>query len=433
MKQKLKSFFTDNHLIKLASLNSISIVVRVLTGFITSKFIAIFVGPSGMALVGNLRDFMTSVQAFSTLGLYNGIIKYVAEFKSDVKELSKTISTTFYLLLFSSSIVGVYCFFNAHYLNEALFTREHNYVHIIKILAVALPFYTMKTLVFSVLNGLSKQKKLLFITILSHIIGVAINGFLIWKFQLKGALIHIAAVEIVLCLITLFGVSRFWNTARVISFKKINLKSIKNLSAFSIMALFSATVLPMVSVLIRNYIIDGLGENAAGYWVAMGRISNYYLMFISSLVTLYILPRFASIHTNLEFRKEVWNFYKTIVPIFGLGLVVIYICRNLIIQVIFTKDFSEVQELFFWQLLGDFLKVLSMVVSYQFLAKKMLWHYMLSEIFSVTLLYFASIYFIDIYGLKGVVIAHFVDYLLYYILLLTIFYKPLFGKLIEKK
>ncbi|WP_053975774.1 O-antigen translocase [Mangrovimonas xylaniphaga] len=428
MKQKLNSFFRNNHLIKLASLNSISIVIRVLTGFITSKFIAIFVGPSGMALVGNLRDFMTSAQAFSTLGLYNGIIKYVAEFKSNVRELSKTVSTTFYLLIISSLIVGTYSFFQAQYLNDTLFTNEHNYVHIIKILAVALPFYSMKTFVFAVLNGLSKQKKLLFITILSQILGVIINVLLIWKFQLSGALIHIAAVEIVLCLITLFSVSKFWKATSFISLKKINLKSIKNLSAFSIMALFSATVLPMISVLIRNHIIDNLGESSAGYWVAMGRISNYYLMFISSLMTLYILPRFAAIYTHFEFRKEVWNFYKTIVPIFALGLLIIYLCRHLIIKVIFTKEFIHVEELFLWQLLGDFLKVLSMVVSYQFLAKKMLWHYMLSEIFSVILLYFASIYLIDVFGLKGVVIAHFIDYLLYYILLLAIFYKPLFGK-----
>ncbi|WP_053991464.1 O-antigen translocase [Mangrovimonas sp. TPBH4] len=431
MKQKLISFFKGNHLVKIASLNSVAIIIKVLAGFITSKFIAIFVGPSGLALVGNLRDFMTSTQAFSTLGLYNGIIKYVAEFKDDVKELRKTISTTFYLFLLSSMAVAAYCFFKAKYINDALFTPQHNYVHIIRTLAVAIPFYTMKTYVFSILNGLSKQKKLLYITIFSHIIGVVINGILIWKFQLEGALIYIAAVEIVLCLITFLGVSKFWKGVNFISFKKVSFSSIKNLSAFSIMALFSATVLPMVSVLIRNHIIDNLGEASAGYWVAMGRISNYYLMFISSLVTLYILPRFASIHTNLEFRKEVWNFYKTIVPIFCMGLVIIYLLRNLIVKVIFTEEFVVVEELFFWQLMGDFLKVLSMVVSYQFLAKKMLWRYMLSEIFSVALLYFASIYLISVYGLKGVVMAHFVDYLLYYILLLAIFYKPLLGKLSE--
>jgi PST family polysaccharide transporter len=59
---------------------------------------------------------------------------------------------------------------------------------------------------------------------------------------------------------------------------------------------------------------------------------------------------------------------------------------------------------------------------------------MITEAFSVASLYFLSIYFIRYYGAKGATIAHFFSYCLYYVLVLAIFYKPLFGKLpINKK
>src|SRR5690606_24701459 len=115
-----------------------------------------------------------------------------------------------------------------------------------------------------------------------------------------------------------------------------------NLSVYSLMALFSALVLPMVTVTIRNYIMDNNGAHAAGLWEAMRRISGYYMMFVSTLLVLYILPRFSEIESKSEFRKEVFNFYKTIMPIFGLGLVVIYFIRNIIIKIIFTSEFVEV-------------------------------------------------------------------------------------------
>ena len=41
----------------MASLNSISVIVKIIAGFLTSKALALFVGSEGMALVGNLRNF----------------------------------------------------------------------------------------------------------------------------------------------------------------------------------------------------------------------------------------------------------------------------------------------------------------------------------------------------------------------------------------
>ena len=156
-------------------------------------------------------------------------------------------------------------------------------------------------------------------------------------------------------------------------------------------------------------------------------------MFVSSLLTLYILPRLSEIDNVKEFRKEVFGFYKTIIPVFGLGLLAIYFLRPFIIIIFSTSEFQPVEDLFLWQLLGDFIKVLSIVIAYQFLAKNMFWHYIITEAFSVTLMYFTSIYFIDIYGVKGATIAHFVTYLAYYIVILLIFSSPLFGKIPEPK
>jgi PST family polysaccharide transporter len=164
----------------------------------------------------------------------------------------------------------------------------------------------------------------------------------------------------------------------------------------------------------------------------MNRISDYYLMFVSSILALYVLPKFSEINDKKEFRNEILYVYKTIIPIFALGLLVIYLLRPFIVQLIFSKAFQPVENLFLYQLLGDFVKVLSIVISYQFISKKMFTHLIVVELFLVVMIYFSSIFFIDFFGVKGVVLAHFLSYLIYFGLVLLMFNSSLFGVISDK-
>ncbi|WP_317041664.1 MULTISPECIES: O-antigen translocase [Bizionia] len=406
-------------------------LVKIISGFLTSKAIALYVGAEGMALIGNLRNFLSSVQAVSILGLYNGVVKYVAEFKENTLELSKTISTVFYSGFIATVIVSFFCYFFADELNDYVFAYYNDYAYVIRIMAIALPFYALNMFIFGILNGFSKYKILIVINIIGQIFGLSITILLIYKERIDGALISVVISESLLFFITLVGIANRRSLAGLIQVKHISLDYVKKLSSYSVMAIFSAFLLPIVAIAIRNYITDTVGLKEAGFWEAMNRISRYYLMFVSSLLTLYILPRFSEIDNKKEFRAEVFNFYKSIIPIFAGGLLVIYLLRNIIVLVVFSEEFEPVADLFLWQLLGDFVKVLSIVIAYQFLAKKMFWHYIITEAFSVAILYFMSIYFIDIYGVKGANIAHFASYVLYYGLILLIFSSSLFGVISE--
>ena len=434
--KKLLQYINNNVLIKVASLNSASVATKIIAGFLTSKAIALFVGAEGLALIGNLRDFLRSAQSVATLGFYNGLVKYIAEFKTNTIELSKTLSTVFYIGFISTIVVSFLCYFNAEYINDSIFSFYNDYAYVIKIVAIALPFYALNLFTFGILNGFSKYKILIIINIIGQILGLSVTILLIYKERIDGALISVAISESLIFLITLVGVANQRSLIPLIKVRNISLSYLKKMSSFSIMAIFSAILLPLVAIAIRSYIIDSnevSGMQDAGFWEAMNRISKYYLMFVSSLLTLYILPRFSEIDTIKEFRSEVFNFYKTIIPIFGAGLLLIYLLRHFIIALVFSEEFKPVEELFLWQLLGDFVKVLSIVIAYQFLAKKMFWHYIITEAFSVIILYFTSIYLIDIYGVKGANMAHFVTYVLYYGLILLIFSTSLFGVIPEEQ
>ena len=156
----------SNPLFKATSLNAISILIKIFVGFITSKFIAVFVGPRWMALVGNLRNFLTTTEAFATLGFENGVVKYVAEHKSDDNQLKKTLSTIFITVLFTCLLISLGLFFFSEYLNTSIFGNQYQYAYVFKSLAVALPFYIGNIFLIATINGFGAYKKVIYVNII---------------------------------------------------------------------------------------------------------------------------------------------------------------------------------------------------------------------------------------------------------------------------
>lgn len=408
-------------------LHSATVLTKIIAGFLTTKFIAIFIGAEGMALIGNMRSFLTSVQSFATVGIYKGVVKYIGRYKNDAVKLSKTLSTAYYLGFTATMLVSFLAYFNADNLNEFLFSKQYNFAYIIKIMALALPFYALNLFSFSIMNGFSKFKFLMIINIIGQLMGLGVTLLLIWQNNIDGALISVVISPSLIFLITVVGILNRRNLLPEIKVRNIDYELLIKLSPYAIMAVVSGIAFPLVIIAIRNYIISVEGLQDAGFWEAMNRISSYYLLFVNSLMTLYFLPRFSELHTKKEFRDEVKDFYKTIIPVFALGLLVIYLLRPFIVAIFLNDDFKPVEDLFLWQLLGDLIKVLALVIAYQFIAKKMFWHFIITEAFLLFILYFTSVYFVDSYGVVGANMGHFASYALYYIVILLIFGSSLFG------
>ena len=409
------------------SLKTAAVLTRIVAGLLTSKAIAFFIGPNGLALIGNLQNFVTSAQTVATLGFYKGMVRQVSLYKEDLVSLSKSLSTVYYVGFITTVLVAFFSYFQADYINTLIFPTYNNYVYAIKVFAIALPFFALNMYSFAIMNGFSKYKILIIINIIGQVLGLGITLLLIFQNKLDGALIAVSISESLIFLITLVGIINRKSFIPLISVRNISFTFLKQLSSYTGMALFSAIILPLVILAIRSHIIETIGYKEAGFWEAMLRISKYYLMLVSALLGLYIIPKFSEIHDIKTFKREVFALYKTIVPVFAVGLMLIFLLKPYIIKIVFTNEFAPVEGLFFWQLLGDFVKVLSMIISYQFLAKKMFWHYAITEAFLVVILYTTSIYFIKTYGVEGAVIGHFVSYLMYYGVILLIFGSSLFG------
>jgi PST family polysaccharide transporter len=410
-------------LFKITSLNSIHILLKLIFGFITSKALALFVGANGMAYVGNFRAFLNVVENFSLLGIQNAIIKYVSEYQNDKIKLKSVLATFGLLLLVSSMSISLILIFGASYLSKQLFNHSEIYGFLFYVLAILFPLYVFSTYCISVVNGFKKYKNVIYIQIISSGIALLFSLFLIYYYSTFGALVSLVLAPVFVFFVCLFYLQNIISISDVFSFQNFNFSVVKNLSEYVLMALVSGVIGSFVLLEIRTDIVDITGLQNAGIYEGLQRISSYYLLFISSIMTIYFYPKLAETNSN---KKDIVLYYlKTIIPLFTIGLVIIYFLRKLIIQVLFSSEFETMESLFLGQLLGDLLKAISLIFGTILIAKKQTKVFIVTEIISLCILYLSSNWMLHTVGINGIVMAHTFTYFMYLLVLFFIFFKKM--------
>jgi O-antigen/teichoic acid export membrane protein len=416
----------QNQLFKISSLNSLSVLIKMGIGVITSNVLAVFVGAGGMAYIGNFRNFTSALEGVSTLAFPSGIVKYVGENENQEKELTKIITTVLLTFLGLAAILSILIFSFSEVLSVKIFGNDLQYTIVFKVLAVVLPFSVLSVLYISIINGLGKYSKLIYATIISNVLALILTVFLIFQFKLVGALLSITMQSVVLFTVTFFYVPKELQILGRINIKEYDFSVIKKLAGFSFMVLPSMLISPFLMLEIRKFLIVHVGLKDAGFWEAITSISNLYLIFITTLVSVYFYPELIRAKNKWETKAVFYRFYKVIIPIFIGSGIVIYFLRFFILKILYTDEFLPVADLFIWQLINDFFKICGMILGFQFLAKKMVLPYILLELLSNIFLYFVSIYLIKIVGIQGVLMAMALEQFLYFAVLLFYFRKTLF-------
>ena len=401
------------NLIKTSIYSSISQAIRIATAFIVNKMVAIFIGPSGLAILGNFQNTLNILSGLSTGAINSGVVKYTAEYANDPVNLKKLFSTSLRIVFMSSLIVSLITIFLSNYLSHKIL-HSTTYAWLFLLFGVSVFFYSSNTILLSVLNGKKEIRKFTIVNISSSILSLLLTSTLIYYKQLTGALFSLVIAQSCFFFITFFVISRCsWFSLSLFT-KKISRPVIKNLSRFSAMGITSAIMVPLSLLFIRNLLISQVSADAAGYWEGITRISSNYLMLVTTTLSIYYLPKLSETHNPAELRGEIWNGYKIIMPIVIIGAAAVYIFRVFIIHLLFSHRFGPMEPLFLFQLVGDILKIASWLLAFLMLAKAMARMYIITEIIFNSTYVLLSWVFVHFYGLVGVTYAYATNYLLYF-------------------
>ncbi|MFU0967502.1 O-antigen translocase [Kluyvera ascorbata] len=405
---------------KVTILSGIVTCFRLVCGLLISKVVAIYTGPAGISNLGQLQNFVTFINGFISSQVSQGVNRYSAENQDNYEDAQYYWRASIKLSTISCClIICVGCIFSKQLANYLFHNNAYFWLVILALLV--LPLNIINNIFLGVLNGLGEHNRFFLANVCAIATAAISMTCLVYFLGLEGALISAALNNALAGLWLIFIIlKRPWFRWRywVGQVPKHHLKEMRN---YFFMGIIGALTGPISLIVVRGILTSTFSIDDSGYWQAVTKISEAYLAILTTALTVYYFPKTAAARTRKEYLTVLATGAKIVLPLALLMAMTIFLLRDFIIGILFTKDFSKASELFLFQNIGDFIRIASWLFATILLAKGYFKINVILEV-SFSILYPLSVKLLTPYwGLEGVSLAYLITYLLYFISTLMIY------------
>lgn len=391
-----------------------------LRAFAINKLLAVFLPPAAFACVGQFLNLMNIGQATSSLALQNGWTALTAQNKNNQDKLLGIwrggLRLTTFASLFTFVIALLFCFMAPlEMLLPGVPTRLAQAAILFALPGILAT--NIITITAAVMNGLGENHKWALINIVTSVWQVLWVAFFLYTGRLS--VLSIIATQSIVAAIFAgrissragFSVNRIWKTA---------LDTRGPWLSYALMGLIPMVMTPVVLTLMRTMVAFHFGNDAAGIWQSVWKVSDFLFMAMSAILTVIILPRVSASMNRGEFFKM---FNPLLLRIMGISLAmiaVLYFGRSILVQVLFSQAYMGAVDYLPLQLVGDFFRAGGFALALVLIARRETVAFLSVEVGSEFLLAagtFVGIKFLEFNGpMAAYAFENFVYFVVLYIL-----------------
>lgn len=391
---------------------SVATGAKLLAGLVIIKMVAWMAGPEGIGRLGQFMSLMSVLAVLAGGGISAGVVKYVAEYRDDPQRLSRLLAAALWYALCASCLIAAIGLLLSRQIAGWLL-GDARYQGLISLLAGVQLGIALANYILAVINGFMDVKRLATVQVLGSLLGMVMALGLAHWLHLYGVLLALVIGQL---LVLVVGLPAWWRSPyfnRHMLRLRFDREMTTRLAAFSVMTLTSALLPPLVNIAVRNHLALQFGWQQVGYWQAVGKVSDAYLLFLTTAINVYYLPKLASTPARESLAQELRLAYRHVLPAVVLLAAGVYACRSWVTALLFSGDFSAANVLYAPQLIGDVVKIASFVLSYVMLARAMTCLFVASEL-AFAISYVALVFlFTGRFGLVGAMYAFVTNYVLY--------------------
>ncbi|ALM65199.1 O-antigen translocase [Vibrio parahaemolyticus] len=402
-------------LLKVTAMTGLLTLLKMAMGFVIAKVVAIYTGPTGMAMLGQVQSMVGSLNGIINAPAGSGIVRFTAEHKDNgFSACTPWWRASLEWIIIISAVAIPLGLLLADDVAIWLF-QDQRLAWVVMITVCVLPVSAIGTLCNSVINGQQLYRRYVCLGMLSVLLSGCVMVAMIAMYGIEGALLAAVLQSALIGLVMLIAnlrqpwlrISYWWG--------KTDKKARKAIGGYMLMAITSALTMPVSLILIRSILIDQVGWDATGQWQAVWKISEVYLGVITMALGTYYLPRLSSLKSLDSIVSEINKTTQIVIPIVVLMALGVFLLRDVAISLLFTEAFRSARELFALQLTGDVVKIASWLYAYPMLSRGATKWYVTTEILFALLFIACSYLFVIQMGLKGAQVAYLVSYSIYFI------------------
>ncbi len=388
-----------------------------LRAFAVNKLLAVFLPPAAFACVGQFLNLMSIGQATSSLAMQNGWTALTAQNKDDRAKLLGIwrggLRLTTFASLFTFVVALLFCFMAPL---QALLPGIPVRLAQAAIL-FALPGVlaaNIITVTAAVMNGLGENRKWATINIASSVWQVLWVAFFLYTGHLS-VLSVIATQSVVAAIFAVqiasragFSVKQVWKTS---------LDTRGPWMSYALMGIVPMLASPVVLTLIRMTVAAHFGNDAAGIWQSVWKVSDFLFMAMSAILTVILLPRVSKKMRRDEFFRM---FHPLLFRIMGISLatiVALYLGRGLLVQVLFSQAYMGAADYLPLQLVGDFFRAGGYALALVLIARRETVAFLSTEIGGEILLALGCIIGIRLFEFNGPMASYAFENFVYFVVL----------------
>lgn len=406
-------------LLKVTAMTGLLTLIKMVMGFVIAKVVAIYTGPTGMAMLGQIQSMVGSLNGIINAPAGSGVVRFTAEHKD--KGLSACTPwwrASLQWVLIISAIVTPTGLLLADNIAKWLF-QDPKLAWVVIATVCVLPLSAVGTLCNSVINGQQLYRRYVGLGMLSALLSGGVMLAMITMYNIQGALLAAAVQSALVGLVMLVANLRqpwlrlsFW-------WGQTDTKARKAIGGYMLMAITTALTAPVSLILIRSILIEQVGWDVTGQWQALWKISEVYLGVITIALGTYYLPRLSSLKGVDAIVNEIHKTALVVLPIVAILALGVYILRDVAISLLFTEEFRSARDLFSIQLIGDVVKIASWLYAYPMLSRGATKWFISTEIAFSLLFVLLSYFLVSSYGVKGAPLAYLISYSIYFSFIFT--------------
>ncbi|MBI5607679.1 MAG: oligosaccharide flippase family protein [Deltaproteobacteria bacterium] len=358
-------------------------VINLLVSIVRTKIVALYVGKAGMAVLAQLADWQTLLATYVLLGSEQGLVALSADAwarhsREGIERLLRVVRTRIappvalallVLALASPWLMPAVTGHDGTVLAGAGAT-----------LSLLLQLWVRPRQ--SILNGAKAFGLIARSKIIESLSAVAVVIPLVLAFGLPGAMWSLAVVHLSSLLATAWVWRQLPLPAVAAQPEHGNSQEGKTLRQFGGAILITGGAASLISLLLRRRIIEVLGLEQAGLWQVAHSLTLQYLGIVLGAMSAYSFPAYRAAaqrpgQLEIEVNQTLRSVLLVITPII-VGLLTL---REILILVLFSRDFSGAADLMQIQLVGDLFKVVAWATGLTLLASGRVWQHVALDLF----------------------------------------------------
>lgn len=396
-------------------------VINMAIGLIRTKMVAVLIGPAGVGLLAIYQSITTLASTIAGLGINTSGVREVARFYGvgDSENVAKTICTLRRVCWFTGLSGMLMLAALSPWISQFSFgTQDHAWA--IALLGITILVGNITAGQGAIIQGTRRIGDIARISIWSAALGTIVSIGFYWMMGLDGIVPTLITLSIFSLLVSTYYASKIAIDDTIPNWSESFTQS-KGLIRFGIAMVINGIMLTGVAYATRLMVMQEFGLIGVGIYSAAFSLSGLLVQFVSSAMGADFYPRLTAESHNHPRMVQLINEQTEVGLLLAFpGLLATLVFAPVIVQLLYTSEFSDAATLLQWFVIGCMGQVLSWPLGFSVLAKGQ------SAIFIMTESLFNLLHVVLIwagihsFGILGVPLAFVLTYFMYTVTILIV-------------